>query len=219
MQAIRLGDYVGVRYNVQSHADPFEIYDIVTDPQEAHDLGQDPAMAQLQQQMHDDVLGMRRPDPTSPRPYDNELVPAVRPATGRAGVAWRAAPSAAPWIAQLDAETPASSGICARPDGAAGPASHADILFNGYINVPADGSYVFTVTSSSGALLRIHDAIVADGDYAHASGPVSGSILLKAGEHPFRLYVRRQKPGSTLSFQWSSADLTAQEIPAAAFSH
>jgi arylsulfatase A-like enzyme len=38
MQAIRVGDFVGVRYGVKSHSDPFEIYNVVTDPKETTDV-------------------------------------------------------------------------------------------------------------------------------------------------------------------------------------
>src|SRR5699024_4630544 len=38
MQLIRLGDHVGVRYDVRSADDPFEIYDVLADPKQEHDL-------------------------------------------------------------------------------------------------------------------------------------------------------------------------------------
>lgn len=50
MQALRLGDYMGVRTNIARHSDPFEIYNVVKDPEEIHNLGNDPAFALLQQQ-------------------------------------------------------------------------------------------------------------------------------------------------------------------------
>ncbi|MEO6135163.1 MAG: arylsulfatase, partial [Ginsengibacter sp.] len=38
MQVIRMGDFVGVRYNIKSANDDFEIYNIMTDPQQANNL-------------------------------------------------------------------------------------------------------------------------------------------------------------------------------------
>ncbi len=38
MQLIRMGNYVGVRYNVKSSGDNFEIYNVVTDPQQRNNL-------------------------------------------------------------------------------------------------------------------------------------------------------------------------------------
>src|SRR5207248_11632515 len=73
-QALCIGDYVGVRYNVTSHSDNFKIYHATVDPKEAHDLGKDPAYAALQQQFKDTVLRVRRPGGGVKRPYDNELV-------------------------------------------------------------------------------------------------------------------------------------------------
>ena len=38
MQLIRIGDYAGVRYDIQSQADPFELYDVGADPKESQNL-------------------------------------------------------------------------------------------------------------------------------------------------------------------------------------
>ena len=67
MQAIRLGDFMGVRYDVANHSDPFEIYNVVTDPKEALNLAAKPEFAALQQEMKDTVLSVltvqiRRPN-------------------------------------------------------------------------------------------------------------------------------------------------------------
>ena len=39
MQSVRIGDFQGVRYNIRSPADDFEIYNVVSDPQETKNLG------------------------------------------------------------------------------------------------------------------------------------------------------------------------------------
>ena len=77
MQLIRTGNYVGVRYDIQSAADNFEIYDVSKDPQEIHNLADEPGMDTLDVWMKAHVLQMRRPNASAPRPYDNEPVPAV----------------------------------------------------------------------------------------------------------------------------------------------
>src|SRR5699024_9131003 len=38
MQMIRLGDKVGVRYDIQSHEEDFEIYDVMQDPQQKYNI-------------------------------------------------------------------------------------------------------------------------------------------------------------------------------------
>jgi arylsulfatase A-like enzyme len=77
MQMIRLNDYVGVRYDIQSAEDDFEIYNVINDPQEANNLAGNPDMKLLQQQFKDKTLQSRMPNNTAPRPYDDALVPAL----------------------------------------------------------------------------------------------------------------------------------------------
>ena len=45
MQAIRVGDMVGVRYDIQTPADLLELYNVKTDLREAHNLAGDPVYA------------------------------------------------------------------------------------------------------------------------------------------------------------------------------
>lgn len=225
MQALRLGDYMGVRYNIAGQSDPFEIYNVVNDPQEKNNLATDPTFATLQQQLHDTVLRLRRPDVGAPRPYDNELVPAIKPANTTNGLAWQAVEQEVPWAAKIDGLKPFASGIKARPDTALGEVkpskSNVGFLFSGYIEVPKDGEYTFSISTNSKALLRIHEAIVLDAGYDYnAGGEEKSTIRLQAGKHPFRLYYARHKTGQpSLDLKWSSAETPMQEIPASAFSH
>src|SRR5260370_41642539 len=139
MQALRLGDFMGVRYNVASHADPFEIYHIATDPQQQHDLGGNTEFAALQREMHDTVLRVRRPDAAAPRPYDAEFVPALPAKNLAPGVEWRAYEIAAPWVAKLDALAPSARGVQARPDLSHAPhARDFAMFFTVRIEAPAD---------------------------------------------------------------------------------
>ena len=222
MQALRLGDFMGVRYNVESHSDPFEIYNIVTDPQEAHDLGASPGFAALQQEMHDTVLRVRRPDPTAPRPYDAEFVPAMQVKTPEPGVEWRAYEIATPWIAKVDAMNPSARGQQPTLDLSHAPqAKDFSMLFTGFINVPADGDYTFAVKTETGALLRIHEATVLDDERAFSgSGEATGAIRLQKGAHPFRLYYRHHGTGTpAMTLRWSQSGASLEDVPAAVFSH
>jgi hypothetical protein len=221
MQALRIGDFMGVRYNIQSYADPFEIYNVAADPQQRNNLAADPASATLQQQMKDTVLRVRRPDANAPRPYDNAAVPAVNAMNTTSGVKWRALRQAVPWVANFDGTRPSASGIAARPDVAALPRKNdMAIEFSGYVQVPTDGAYTFHLTCDSGSLLRIHEATVIDADRTfRADGEVSGTINLQAGKHPFRLFYSYRKAGApSLGLQWSGATMPRQDIAATAFS-
>ena len=223
MQLIRVGDFVGVRYSVTSPTAPFEIYNVVKDPQESTDLANAGAeFTTLQQQMQDAVRSVRRPDTEARRPYDGEPQPAVKPADTEPGVAWSALELAAPWVPRLDDMTPSAQGTLPRPDLKIAPRRNdVAILYSGYVEVPEDDEYRFSVSTDTGALLRIGGATVIDADFGYQPGRgTSGAVRLQAGRHPFRLYYMRHEAGEPqLTLQWSRAGRPAQDIPAAAFSH
>jgi arylsulfatase A-like enzyme len=224
MQMIRLGDYLGVRYDIKSNADDFEIYNVVADPQEIKDLGKGPGSAAFQRQMKDKVLQVRRPDPDAPRPYDNELVPAgEKPVVSEAGVDTMWAKGTFPWVPELIAlqRPDRENGEAVRPDPKATPDPLANqaILFSGYLQIPQDGEYTFGLSTDTGALLRLHEATVIDADYGYAAGTErTGTIKLKTGVHPFRLFYIHRGPGaSSLEFTWTGPGIAKQPIPATAF--
>jgi arylsulfatase A-like enzyme len=217
MQAIRLGDFMGVRYNVVSHKDDFEIYDIVHDPKESTDLAA--KHPELQQQMKDAVLGMRRPDAGAPRPYDNEAVPAVpvsAPLANQIDVAvyegrW-------PWVPDFDALTPNRTTTMPALDVAkAGKTDNFGLRFSGWFIAPTDGDYTFQVRSDAGATLRLHETLVIDDDFGHDGSIRTGSIRLKAGLHPFRLFYRHAEGTPVLHLEYSGPDIPLQAVPATAF--
>ncbi|EDY18030.1 sulfatase [Chthoniobacter flavus Ellin428] len=222
MQAIRIGDYMGVRYAITSPTAPFEIYNVATDPQEGKNLADTGGeFTALQQRMQDTVRSVRRPDSGAPRPYDDELQPAVKPVTVP-GIAWSAVEMAAPWVPRLDDLKPTAQGTAANPDLKVAPRKDdVAVLFSGYVEVPEDGEYQFHVAADTGALLRIGGATVIDADFGYESGQdKSGTVRLQAGRHPFRLYyVRREAGEPRLTFQWNRPGQAPQDIPPGAFSH
>lgn len=218
MQAIRIGDYVGLRYNIQSQADPFEIYKVTVDPKEATNLA--PGMASLEQQMKSMVLQVRRPDSEAPRAFDNELVPASPAASTVSGVEWKAYEGTYPWVPDFETLSPIGHGVSDKP-GLEQRTRDNDMgmLFTGYLNIPQSGRYTFSLTADTGALLRIHDATVIDADFGYTAGTErSGGILLQAGLHPFRLYYMRRDQGKpALTFSWAGPGIQKQPIPDDAF--
>jgi hypothetical protein len=223
LQVIRMDGLQGVRYDITSQATDFEIYDVLHDPKETRNLALDPAYASLQQRMKDRILELHRPDPSAPRPYDNELVPASSISSAKPGVEWSAYESVFPWVPELMTEAPLASGVADRPTLEVRPRdTNVGMLFRGCIVAPADGDYTFSISTDAGALLRIHDAIIIDADYGYRPGtPISGKIKLKAGLHPFRLYyMRGSAPGAPeLSFRWSGPGFSQKPIPEETFRH
>ncbi|MEZ5395120.1 MAG: sulfatase-like hydrolase/transferase [Bryobacterales bacterium] len=114
MQTIRMGDFVGVRYDIKSAKDDFEIYDVVDDPQESRNLATDPAMEGFQTLLKKTALRMRRPDAEAPRPYDDALVPAVEPVLPKNGLRWSAYPGSFPWVAKVSGPASAQGVTLAR---------------------------------------------------------------------------------------------------------
>jgi arylsulfatase A-like enzyme len=220
MQSIMLNGLQGVRYDVASHADDFEIYDVTSDPKQIVNLAGQPAFASLQQQMKDRVLQLRRPDAEAPRPWDNESVPAISIPAAIQGVEWAAYAQAFPWVPELSGQTPSARGLAHRPDVAVRPRDdHIALSFTGYVQAPADGDYTFFLSADTGALLRIHDAIVIDADSGYAAGTeAAGAIRLKAGLHPFRLnYARGSRGTPALDLAWDGPGIAKQTIPDSAF--
>lgn len=215
MQTIRLGDFVGVRYDIQSPSDPFEIYNVKVDPKEVHNLAAQ--MPGLDQRLHALAMESRRPNPSAPRPYDDELVPASTPGAVVAGVEWRAYDGTFPWVPKFDTLKPAAIGRANRPS--LEEHSNGGLFFTGYLKIPRDGNYTFYLTADAGALLRLHDATVIDADYGYTGGKeVSGGIRLAAGLQPFRLYyTHKNGAAALLNFSWSGPGMAKAIIPDTAF--
>lgn len=214
MQVLRIGDLLGVRYDIHSQADDFEIYDVARDPQESSNLASENTA--LEMQMKDTVLRLRRPDPSAARPYDNELVPALNTQRVIQGIQWRAYEGHFPWVPKAEFLTPSVSGTGVAPAVSLLPRKEdIAMLFTGYIKVPADGTYAFSLKADTGGLLRIHEATVIDADYGYVAGTErNGTVRLQAGMHPFRLYYRHGSTGSPhLSLEWRFSGSSKEPIP------
>ena len=220
MQLIRIGDYSGVRYDIQSHEDEFEIYNVVKDPSQTRNLAQEEGVDSLQRFMLDKVLQVRRPNSTAARPYDAALVPSVSTQTTTEGLEWRAYKGDFPWVPGVEGMTATTQGRASQPKADAFDlkSSEGAVVFDGFINVQKEGEYTFYLNAPSGALLRLHQATVTE---VREGAPESrGKILLSAGLHPFRLYYLQQgQAKSRLDLQWEGPGFMRQEIPARVYLH
>jgi arylsulfatase A-like enzyme len=218
-QIIYLDGYKGIRYNVTSSSNDFQIYDTLSDMKETTDLaGVTPYFTNLQQRMKDRVLQVRRPGGGVSRPYDADLVPSVS-VTNTTGLNWQAFEGNFPWVPDFASLTAVSNGQCSGLDLSKRTRDdNIGLLFTGYLEVPKDGTYTLYLNCDGRSFLRIHDASVIDADFGYSGGAeVSASIRLKAGCHPIRLgYVRGSGGTPSLSLQWSSAAITRQTVPLSA---
>jgi len=223
MQVVHVDGYKGVRYNIGSHTDLFEIYDIngvagPADEKETTNLaGTSTFFNDLQQKMKDRVLQLRMVNSSASRPYDGEHVPPdATPPLLEPGLKWSAYEHIFPYLPDFDELTSAATGDSNNIDlSVLTRADDAGAVFTGFLLIPADDDYSFFLTIDSRAQLRIHDATVVDADYGHASGSTaSGSIRLAAGYHPIRVaYARSSGPAASLIIEWSSSTISQGLVP------
>jgi len=183
MQLARISGHVGVRYDVQHASDPFEIYDVLVDPQQLVDLASE--RADLQVAFHTACARMRVPHPEFPRPYDGVLVPALEPEVPAIVGEWRTFHGDFDWVPMLDGCSPDRVSAAAWPDGE--PLVAGAARWAGEIVIPHAGLWELTVTGCADAVLKVHDALVVESRPQAVS--MSGTIRLAAGRHPVRLYA------------------------------
>jgi len=241
MQLLRLGDYVGVRYDIKSADDNFEIYNVKTDPKEKFNLndhqnvtaGKDiPVFTNhgikeltvkgLEDFMKGRVLQVRHSNISATRPYDSALIPQIEIGKVLPGVDWQIYQGNFPWIPNIKNMISVEKGHSANIDVSLAEKENSGILFfNGYIKVPADGMYNFYMATDTKAYLRIHDIEVIDEDFSY-SGDLTRqqTLFLKAGLHPFSLYYYSKKENGVpfLKVAWSSSFMKRQPLKSFLFS-
>ncbi len=236
MQLLRLGDYVGVRYNIQSSDDSFEVYNVKKDPKETTNLatkgdntvvvmkpGKSDAcqskkmdIANLERFMKARVLQVRRSNSSAPRPYDSTLIPAVEVAHIIRGINWKIYEGNFPWIPNVDNLKALKKGQASHIDVRISKEENNAILcFSGYLKVPVDGKYTFSMATDTKAFLRIHEIEVIDEDYGYSGNLARTSTLcLKKGLHPFRLYYYRNAHNGLpfLKLAWSGPAMAKEPL-------
>ncbi len=218
MQAVRLGDLVGLRYHIQTASDPFQIYNVQNDPRETRDLAKE--MPAMEERMNSIALRSRMPEKSAPRPYDEEAMPALETMPDSDDVLWKSYKGDFPWVPDFALLKPAAEGTGTSVTLQAMPKdSGGGMMFSGFFHIPADGAYHFSVATDTGAVLKIHDATVIDADMGYRAGAeASGTVVLKAGPHPFRLYyAHRGSVAPQLDFSWSGPGFAKGSISAKAF--
>lgn len=209
MQALILDGYKGLRYNVKSADDDFEIYDVEIDPQEANNLAGAGKFIALQKKMKARVLQMRRPDKSAPRPYDDALIPAVALAgKTEAGLAYSYYRGEWPWMPEFRTLEPMEVGTAdeVKVLGLTPRVNPHGIALTGWMKIPADGVYTLRVRTMNTAMVFVHDARVIDEPQESPMGEVAAEVRLAAGWHPLRVYYRHGRSVPELEFWLEDAD-------------
>ena len=218
MQAIRIGDFMGVRTDTKTAADDFQIYNVVTDPAQGIDLAE--KMPELQQTLKAKALQVRRPGGGVKRPYGEALVPAVEAEATSGVLNFAAFEGNWTWVPEFTDMIGSATAIGQSRGidlSVTTRKQNTGVLFQGYFQAPTDGAYTFSLKSDSGASMRIHDAHLIDDDFNHTGEEVSGTIHLKSGLHPIRIYYRHTKGQTKLELQYTGPGIEKQPVPAAAF--
>ncbi|MBU0985239.1 MAG: chitobiase/beta-hexosaminidase C-terminal domain-containing protein, partial [candidate division Zixibacteria bacterium] len=93
------------------------------------------------------------------------------------------------------------------------------LTFQGYVKVPADGVYAFSISSDDGSRLKVGDTLLVDNDGLHGDYEMTGLIGLKAGYYPITAHMFQCKGGEALSMLIAGPTLPKQPIPAGMLFH
>ncbi len=73
------------------------------------------------------------------------------------------------------------------------------LVWRGFIEVPEDGMFEFSLVSDDGSTLQIGDEVVVNNDGFHGSEERTGMIALRSGAHPFVLRYFQGGGGASLT--------------------
>ena len=92
------------------------------------------------------------------------------------------------------------------------------LKFTGYIDVPADGVYVFYTASDDGSRLHVAGQLVVDNDGAHPRREARGFIPLAKGKHAIVCTFFDGGGEEALTVSWEGPGIRKQKIPASVLS-
>jgi hypothetical protein len=130
-------------------------------------------------------------------------------------------------LSGLDSLPPVASGVAPGlnlPMG--GRTNSFGVVYEGYLNVPADGGYTFLLMSRDRARVEIDSQAVAAsptpvpqvcGSVGNAVQGALGTRSLKAGKHAFRLAMIQGEGSGGFGLKWQGPGFPMQDIPATAF--
>ena len=178
MQSIRQGKYKAIRYNVKKKNDLFMVFDLTKDPSESTNIaGQDGVPNQ--QHWLAAVSRHHHRNPSAKRPYDNAPIASIK---------------------VVDAKLKQGVTEVLAKENSASYLSRDSYQQRGFIKVETAGRYKFNLPKGMKGLLRMHYINVLDRD-SKQPYPNNNTLNLKAGMHPFTLYLA-EKPVDSQIIQW-----------------
>ena len=87
--------------------------------------------------------------------------------------------------------------------------------YSGYIDLPRDDVYLFTLVSDDGSRLLLDGEVVVDNDGLHGSQGLTGTIALARGMHEISVEWFNQTGGADLDLLYAPVGERAARVPAA----
>jgi hypothetical protein len=147
--------------------------------------------------------------------------PALKPTKPlESGLTFTCITGPVPSAGSLVRRTPSQSGLAKRVRiPSVCTTNQFGLIFRGFLQVPADGMYTFSLLSNDGSCLWLDGEKLIDNDGAHVEAEKSNISRLQAGMH--RIEVRYFQAGGTseLRFFWQGPAFGKTEVPATAFFH
>ena len=218
MQVIHLDGFKGIRTNIRSHKDPFEIYDVVNDPKERRNLaGTSKQMRRLGERMREEVLRCRIPNEASPRPYDAEPIPATRDTSIRElpnGVSWKHFVGDFPFVPRTQNLTADQAGNFSNLKLSTREFRSGAMEVAGWLRIPNTGRYLFQLESDSPAFFRVHNVSAIDHDHSFREDRAAIKELnLAEGWHPFRITFLTGNGANSVELLWATDGREVHSIP------
>lgn len=196
MQMIRLNDFVGVRYDIGSNDDDFEIYNIEDDPKQRYNLaGSAPKYDSLQKAMKITSIRTHRVDSGSLRPYDGTLIPALTlsPVGLKPGIAYSFFPGAFPYVSREPSLSASQRGSALTMD-MLKTSTQGQWVLEGLLKIPESGIYQIKFSTNGKAIVRLHNILAIDADYNYFGNEERNyEIHLEKGLHPIKAYVLNEE--------------------------
>ena len=100
-----------------------------------------------------------------------------------------------------------------------GQTDNVGAVFEGWIEVPSDGTYAFSLTSDAGSELYLDGVLVIDNGGLHSFSEKIGSIAMKAGLHAVRVRFFEGTGSCGLWLKWAPPGTTTRSlVPASVLS-
>ncbi len=94
------------------------------------------------------------------------------------------------------------------------------IFFEGYLLIPNDGEYQFSLISDDGSRMYLHNDLLIDHDGLHGADEKQAAAKLEKGYHPFRVNYFQGRGGKNIIWKWKHPDsLAFQKVEKNALFH